>query len=257
MKKSIMIIAWSFMIALVYGQKPNNINVNYSGQGTGDKLYIDRFYLNHTVYIKAFILNNIYPDVTVSEVNYITDVILESLKKDNSIQFIINTGNSEPYRLAFKILEKDGNKGLIILTNYNPKTNKFEREIQNHFYATSGDIKDNKMIDGYYALPLDKESQFIKKKDYISLIQLYTFDGLADDEKKMRGLFEKAEAQKNGDINMVYWLKSYYFLYKRDYKESQKYLTELKNNIAKLSSDKQLAWKSSVDILEFEIDLLK
>ena len=243
--------------SIAFGQKPSSIEVRYFEDSLSSEIEnISLFHLNHSLYMNAFKVGDIYPDVSSEELKFMSSTLIKELKNGKRVQFLIKTNQKERYRLAIFISSNNGQKRIVYLTNFNPKSRKFKKEVKGDYYATSDDIIKSTIIDEKYTFPLSKQSEFETKKDYLSLIQMNIFNGNIE-KGQMDRLFVKAFENTTINKNETIWLKSYYHLSLGELKEAQANLNKLDKNLAKLSDEKQSAWKPSVDVLRVELKLMK
>ena len=256
MKTLLTIVVLSLcMWAPGYAQTPSNIKVNLSDETLGKPLKLDRFTLNHTLYVRAFIVGGIYPTVSKEEMLFITNTLADKLTTGNRIQFIIKTEQPVDYRLAVMVKYLEGEPYLILLTNFDPKTGKLEKEIEAHFYATDAPIVDGAVYDRINGQPLKDKAAFEEKEDYLSLVKMYVFNGKVK-SKTIDKLLEKAREAKV-DNNQLLFVKAYYHLYQRDFAATKQILSTINLDMANLSQQAQTDWNTSLAVLQFELELLE
>lgn len=240
------------------GQKLSNIEMRYVEPQSKFNITLDRFYLNHAIYSNCFLKGAIYDHVSIEELAYISNEVYEAVKLSLGVQFFIKLNQQIPYRFTVSVIKhgKNNTRGLGFLTNFNPNTKLFEKESKSYLYASGCKISDNKVIGGVFTLDNSNEEKYLNNNNYLSLLQLYIFNGTCSDNEKMNELFENAESKEEDIIN-CHWLKGFYNLYLRNFTQAEKELESLKKLAKTLPHEKQNAWKFSISVLEKEIKLLK
>ncbi|MFT4602864.1 MAG: hypothetical protein ACI857_003051, partial [Arenicella sp.] len=201
------IILFTFFSCVSVSQAPTNIKVNINKSGTSEKSELSLFHLNHVLYIKAFVLSNIYSSVTAVEMAFISNSLLKNLNEGKRIQFIISTGQKVDYRLALFTAKNKGLEMLVILTNFNPQKGVFEKKMKDDHYAATADISGKVVLGNMFELPLSDEEKYEKEKDYLSLINMKIFNTEVDTSEinKLFALSAKTQTDVNNNTN---WLKS-------------------------------------------------
>lgn len=238
-------------------QSPANINVYVAEDSTSESITLDPFHLNHVLYIKAFVLSDIYSTITSQEMAFIDSTLLQNLSDGRRTQFIINTGQKVPYRLSAFINLNEGKTHLILLTNYNRITAKFEKEdMKEDYYATYAEIRDSIVIGNMFELPMKNEMRYREEKDYIALINMSIFNGRVD-TTEINNWFKLASETQPDKVNNFNWLKSYYYLYQREFEKSKEYLKELKKSVGNSPDGEQNHWAMFIKVLACEIETME
>lgn len=244
------------LVNLSFAQSPENIVTNTAEAGTSEKVELSLFHLNHVLYIKAFVLSDIYPTVSAEEMSYINSTLITNLKEGKRTQFIIKTPQKIAYRLAVFVNKKDDEQLLVMLTNYDPKTGQFKKEIENDLYATSAELSGTITIGKMFELPIRNKEQYLEKKDYLSAINASLFNSIPD-TAQINDWFTLAAQTQADSYNNTNWLKSYYYLTQNNFIESRNSLKALKNSVAASPEGEQNQWNMFIKVLSFEIDVLE
>lgn len=226
--------------------------------GSSEKVDLELFHLNHILYTRAFVISDIYASILPSEMAVVTKSVKTNLSKGRLTRFIITTEQKVPYQLTVAVFEDKGNdeKGLVILTNFNPEKGKFEKKAKENHYATwcplSGEVVQGSM----FQLPMEDEEEFLEKEDYISLIFLHVFNTQCD-TAEINNWFALAEEKQPDKINNRNFLKSYFHLSQYNFDESEVWLEELKKSVATFPVVEQNHWAPMMKNLAIEIMTLR
>lgn len=238
-----------------FSQPPINIETNVSEIGTSEKIELSKFHLNHVLYIKAFILSDIYSSVTAEEMAYINSTLLKNIKDGKRTQFIIKTQQKIPYRLAVYVTQGEKGNLLVMLTNFNPAKGIFEKKIKDDFYATSADLNNGIAIGNMFELPLKNEKIYKSENDYTSLINMSIFNTKVD-TSLINNWFSLSKKTQPDLVNNYNWLRSYYFLSIDNFTESRTALNNLKESVAGSPEGERNNWAMMIKVLEAEIEIL-
>lgn len=236
--------------------EPKNITTNVADAGTSDKVELSLFHLNHVLYIKAFVLSDIYPTISAEEMSYINATLINNIREGKRTQFIIKTPQKTPYRLAVFVTTNENQQMLVILTNYNPKSGTFEKEIADDFYATTAELSEGVVIGKMFEMPLQNRAQYLEKKDYLSAINATIFNTIPD-TAQLNEWFTLAEQTQADSHNNTNFLKSYYYLTQSNFEESEQFLKALKTSVANSPEGEQNQWGMFIKVLSFEIEALQ
>jgi len=253
MKFATTLLAFCLSIS-VYSQ----IAVRAGESGSSEKIDLELFHLNHVLYSRGFIISDIYPSITPVDMSVITENVQANLSKGKRTNLMITTTQKVGYRLTVFVFENKDSKenGLVIMTNFSAKNGKFQKKDKDDNYAVWCPLEDNVVTGSIFALPLEDEEKALEEDDYISLININVLNTISDSTEMMKW-FALAEENQPDKINNRNFLKSYYYLSKYNFTESENWLAELKKSVATFSTEEQNHWAPIMKILATEIKTLK
>jgi hypothetical protein len=170
---------FAFCLALsVYSQSTGTIMVRAGEPGSSEKADLELFHLNHVLYSRAFLVSDIYSSISSKNMAVITESVIANISDGKRTQVVAFTGQKVAYNLTVTVFKNDDNKekGLVILTNFNPKKGKFEKKTNENHYAIWCPLEDNIVMGSFYGLSMKDEEEYTEKNDYISLIYLHVFN---------------------------------------------------------------------------------
>ena len=225
------------------------------------KSKIQKFYFVHQIFADAFYMTNLSKSVNQREMDSIVDLVYTNLNERTPIILNINTFDNQKAVLNFSILEeKNGNRSLIMKTNYIQSSKQYSEDLNNaSCFVRLYFIKGSKLV---YRKDLfsPEEEENRKKKGEPTLAEYYLFDDKTENDTIVPSIIKKILTDKSSDPKDVLYANLYgmqYSLFKEDFKEAEIKLASLKKYFNENSNIIPKGYDLIVKLGEIEYELNK
>ena len=258
--KKILIFSFLFLqLTLIKAQ--NQIQFTVSNSARSNIYQIDEFFFVHQLFADAFFMTDLHKQLSKDEMLKILDEILYKISSDNKVGVLVKQPTGADAKLVFFIKENtpDGTM-LAMMTNFNPETRKYTKELDNKKSLTRWYfIKGKKLV--YRKDLFSKEEENKRKKIGVNeTIDFYLFDDNNENDSLIKPLIDGEILDKSSSTENKLYAKLYlgeYFLSHYDFESAQKAISDLKDYFENYKQNLTNGFQTIITMAEVEFELTK